>query len=249
MKNSLLSLNGATLAFDRTKIFSDLNFAVEKGEFVAIVGPSGCGKTTLLNLFSNSVKPDKGEVVCGGSLRMVYQQSSLFPWLTVEENIALGLEKKNQDKISEMLNIIGLSHFSEHFPHQLSGGMKQRVELARALIGETDILLLDEPFSSLDYLTRMNIRSELVRMLREFPRTTILVTHDIEEAAQLADRIVVFSERPASIIKEIRLSSKAPRFLTDSEVVESVRQIFAVMGIFDEEESTEEVLNDPILIL
>lgn len=247
MKNSLLSLNDVTLAFDRTKVFSDLNFMVEKGEFVAIVGPSGCGKTTLLNLFSNSVKPDKGEVVCRGSLRMVYQQSSLFPWLTVEENIALGLEKKCGDKISEMLKIIGLSQFSKHFPHQLSGGMKQRVELARALIGETDVLLLDEPFSSLDYLTKLNIRSELVRMLREFPRTTILVTHDIEEAAQLADRIVVFSEQPASIIKEIRLNSKGPRYLTDSEVVEAVRQIFAVMGIFDEKESNDEILNDPIL--
>lgn len=247
MKNSLLSLNDVTLAFDRTKVFSDLNFMVEKGEFVAIVGPSGCGKTTLLNLFSNSVKPDKGEVVCRGSLRMVYQQSSLFPWLTVEENIALGLEKKCGDKISEMLKIIGLSQFSKHFPHQLSGGMKQRVELARALIGETDVLLLDEPFSSLDYLTKLNIRSELVRMLREFPRTTILVTHDIEEAAQLADRIVVFSEQPASIIKEIRLNSKVPRYLTDSEVVEAVRQIFAVMGIFDEKESNDEILNDPIL--
>jgi len=240
-------LNDVTLDFDRTRVFSNLNFAVEKGEFVAIVGPSGCGKTTLLNLFSNSVKSAKGEVVCRGSLRMVYQQSSLFPWLTVEENIALGLERKDQDKISEMLKIIGLTHFSKHFPHQLSGGMKQRVELARALIGETDILLLDEPFSSLDYLTKLNIRAELVRMLREFPRTTVLVTHDIEEAAQLADRIVVFSEQPASIIKEIRLVSKAPRFLTDSEVVESVRQIFAVMGIFDEAESTDEIFNDPIL--
>lgn len=249
MKNSLLSLNGVTLDFDQTRVFSDLNFSVEKGEFVAIVGPSGCGKTTLLNLVSNSVKPDKGEVVCRGSLRMVYQQSSLFPWLTVEENIALGLKKKNQDKISEMLKIIGLSQFSKHFPHQLSGGMKQRVEIARALIGETDILLLDEPFSSLDYLTKLNIRSELVRMLKEFPRTTILVTHDIEEAAQLADRIVVFSKQPTSIIKEIKLTSKAPRFLTDSEVVEAVRQIFAVMGIFDAEESTDEILNDPILTL
>ena len=249
MKNSLLSLNGVTLDFDQTRVFFGLDFAVEKGEFVAIVGPSGCGKTTLLNLFSNSVKPDQGEVVCRGNLRMVYQQSSLFPWLTVEENIALGLGKKRRDKISEMLKIIGLSDFSEHFPHQLSGGMKQRVELARALVGEADILLLDEPFSSLDYLTKLNIRSELVRMLREFPRTTILVTHDIEEAAQLADRIVVFSERPASIIKEIRLVSKTPRFLTDSEVVEAVRQIFAVMGIFDEEETSEEVFNDPILTL
>ena len=248
MKNSLLSLNQVTLDFGETRIFSDLNFAVEKGEFVAIVGPSGCGKTTLLNLLADAVRPDKGEIICNGNLRMVYQQSSLFPWLTVEENIALGLGKNCQDKISEMLKIVGLSDFSKYFPHQLSGGMKQRVELARALIGEAEILLLDEPFSSLDYLTKLNIRAELIRMLKEFPRTTILVTHDIEEAAQLADRIVVFSERPASIIKEIKLVSKPPRFLTDSEVISTVRQIFAEMGIFNEAETTEEALFDDVIL-
>jgi NitT/TauT family transport system ATP-binding protein len=249
MKNSLLSLDHVALDFGETRIFSDLNLAVEKGEFVAIVGPSGCGKTTLLNLFSGSVKPDEGKVSCHGSLRMVYQQSSLFPWLTVEENIALGLGKSRQDKISEVLKIIGLADFSKHFPYQLSGGMRQRVELARALVGETNILLLDEPFSSLDYLTKLNIRSELIRMLKEFPRTTIMVTHDIEEAVQLADRIVVFSERPASILKEVKLISKTPRFLTDSEVISIVRQIFAVLGIFEIEDLSKEVFNDPILTL
>lgn len=248
MKNNLLSLNHVTLDFGETKVFSDLSFAVEKGEFVAIVGPSGCGKTTLLNLLANSVKPNKGEILCNGNLRMVYQQSSLFPWLTVEENIMLGLGKTGRDKVSEMLEIIGLSDFSKHFPHQLSGGMKQRVELARVLIGDSDILLLDEPFSSLDYITKLNIRSELIRMLKQFPRTTILVTHDIEEAVQLADRVVVFSERPTSIIKEIEFLSKPPRNLTDPEVVSTVRQIFAEMGILIGEETTEENLFDDQII-
>lgn len=242
MKNSLLRLNNVTLGFGATKIFSDLNFEVEKGEFVVIIGPSGCGKTTLLNLFSRSLKADNGEVICNGNLRMVYQQSSLFPWLTVAENIALGLGKNGTEKTAEMLKIIGLADFADHFPHQLSGGMKQRVELARALADEADILLLDEPFSSLDYLTKLNIRAELVRMLKEFPRTTILVTHDVEEAAQLADRIVVFSARPARIVEEIKLESKTPRFLTDSEVISTVNRIFALMGIYREKETGEETL-------
>lgn len=242
MKNSLLRLNNVTLGFGATKIFSELNFEVEKGEFVVIIGPSGCGKTTLLNLFSRSLKADGGEVVCNGNLRMVYQQSSLFPWLTVAENIALGLGKNGAEKTAEMLKIIGLADFAGHFPHQLSGGMKQRVELARALADEADILLLDEPFSSLDYLTKLNIRAELVRMLKEFPRTTILVTHDVEEAAQLADRIVVFSARPTKVVEEIRLESKTPRFLTDPEVISTVNRIFALMGIYREKETGEESL-------
>lgn len=239
MKNNLLGLNKISLSFGENTIFSDLDFAVEKGEFVAVIGPSGCGKTTLLNLFAGSVKPNQGEIFCGGNLRMVYQQSSLFPWLTVEENIALGLGEDNREKVSEMLAIINLTNFARHFPHQLSGGMKQRVELGRALIGEAEILLLDEPFSSLDYLTKLNIRSELVRMLKEFPRTTVLVTHDIEEAVQLADRVVILSGSPASISREFKLASKTPRNLTDAEVVSTVREIFAEMGLFAYDEDDD----------
>lgn len=249
MKNSLLSLNDISLSFGENTVFSDLDFAVEAGEFVAVIGPSGCGKTTLLNLFAGSVKPNRGEVFCGGNLRMVYQQSSLFPWLTVEENIALGLGKDDREKISEMLQIIKLTNFAKHFPHQLSGGMKQRVELGRALIGEAEILLLDEPFSSLDYLTKLNIRSELVRMLKEFPRTTVLVTHDIEEAVQLADRVVILSGNPAAISREFRLASKTPRNLTDAEVVSTVSEIFAEMGLFTDDENTNFISEERELAL
>lgn len=232
MKNSLLGLEKVSLKFGENEVFSDLSFAVEKGEFVAVIGPSGCGKTTLLNLLAGSIKADQGKVFCNGNLRMVYQQSSLFPWLTVEENIRLGLDKSDQQKVSEMLKIINLTNFEKHFPHQLSGGMKQRVEIGRALIGEAEILLLDEPFSSLDYLTKLNIRSELIRMLKEFPRTTVLVTHDIEEAAQLADRVVILSGNPAKIRREFHLSSKKPRNPSDQEVVATVREIFVEMKLF-----------------
>lgn len=253
MKNNLLGLNKISLSFGENTIFSDLDFAVETGEFVAVIGPSGCGKTTLLNLFAGAVKPTSGEIFCGGNLRMVYQQSSLFPWLTVEENIALGLDKTNREKVSAMLEIINLPNFAKHFPHQLSGGMKQRVEIGRALIGEAEILLLDEPFSSLDYLTKLNIRSELIRMLKEFPRTTVLVTHDIEEAVQLADRVVILSGSPATVKREFRLKSKTPRNLTDAEVVSTVREIFAEMGLFNyDDEDIEDIdlsLDEEIIIV
>ena len=174
-----------------------------------MVGPSGCGKTTLLNLFSGFLKPSSGSVVCSGRVRMVYQHDSLFPWQTAAQNIAMGLrdlssEAERVRQLKEMLRLIKLEEFAAHYPHQLSGGMRQRVELARALAGDTDILLLDEPFSSLDYLTRLRLRRELARMLEELPRTVVLVTHDIEEAAQLADRILVLSDRPARICRELQ---------------------------------------------
>ena len=141
---------------------------------------------------------------------MVYQAGRSVPWRTVAENISLGLRNlrdngERERQIRELLRLIRLEGFEHHYPHQLSGGMRQRVELARALAGDSDILLMDEPFSSLDYLERLRMRQELARILQERPRTVALVTHDIEEAAQLADRVVVLSERPAQIRRELRI--------------------------------------------
>ena len=236
MKDKPLCIEQASVSFDAIEVFHDLSLEITRGEFVAVVGPSGCGKTTLLNLLSGFLKPSLGKVACSGRIRMVYQHDSLFPWQTAAQNISLGLRDLNSEverdrQLKEMLRLINLEEFAAHYPHQLSGGMRQRVELARALAGDTDILLLDEPFSSLDYLTRLRLRRELVRMLEELPRTVVLVTHDIEEAAQLADRILVLSDRPAHICRELRVDIPKPRELTHPVVVETVHAILAEFGL------------------
>jgi ABC-type nitrate/sulfonate/bicarbonate transport system ATPase subunit len=229
-------MKNVCVRFGAIQVLEGFSIDIQKGEFVAIVGPSGCGKTTLLNLFSGFLKPTLGTVECHGCTRTVYQQNGLFPWMTVEENIRLGLGKqieaaKSHRKLQEIIQIIGLEKFEKHYPHQLSGGMLQRAELGRALIAESDILLMDEPFSALDYLTRLRLRHELARMLEERPRTVVLVTHDIEEAAQLADRIIVLSDRPAHIINEVELDLIRPRDPTHPIVVQTIQEILAELGI------------------
>ena len=236
MTDKPLSTSEVSVNFGAIEVFHDLSLEISQGEFVALVGPSGCGKTTLLNVLSGFLEPSSGSVTYSGRVRMVYQHDSLLPWKTAAQNIALGLrdlrsEAERERQLKEMLRLIKLEEFAAHYPHQLSGGMRQRVELARALAGDTDILLLDEPFSSLDYLTRLRLRRELVRMLEELPRTVVLVTHDIEEAAQLADRILVLSDRPARICRELRVTIPRPRDLTHPKVVETVHAILAEFGL------------------
>jgi NitT/TauT family transport system ATP-binding protein len=236
MTVSPLHLRHVSHSFDALEVLRDLSIEVLQGEFVAIVGPSGCGKTTLLNLLSGFNRPTSGSVERNGKSRMVHQQDGLFPWQTVAENIALGLrqlksKKERQQQVEEMVRLIRLEGFENSYPHQLSGGMRQRVELARALAGSSDILLLDEPFSSLDYLTRLRMRQEVARILLERPRTVVLVTHDIEEAAQLADRVIVLGERPAQIRNELSLATPRPRNPTDPEVVEAIRRILTELDV------------------
>lgn len=231
-----LQLRHVSHSFDTLEVLSDLSFEVLQGEFVAIVGPSGCGKTTLLNLLSGFDQPASGLIERNGESRMVYQQDGLLPWQTVSENIALGLrhvksEPQRRQEVQELVRLIRLEEFENSYPHQLSGGMRQRVELARALAGSSDILLLDEPFSSLDYLTRLRMRQEVARILQERPRTVVLVTHDIEEAAQLADRVIVLGERPAQIRYELGLATPRPRDPTHPEVVEAIRHILKELDV------------------
>jgi NitT/TauT family transport system ATP-binding protein len=232
----LLRFDRVSQSFGAVDVLSEVSLAVQPGEFVALVGPSGCGKTTLLNLCSGWLEPTSGRVDRPDAVRMVFQRDGLFPWLTVGENVRLGLrhlrgETARTRQAEALLDLIGLTEFRSHYPHQLSGGMRQRVELARALGGGTDLLLMDEPFSSVDYLTRLKLRAELARLLREQPRTVVLVTHDIEEAAQLADRVLVLSGRPARIRVEVRLTVPRPRDATHPEVVAAMHRILTELGL------------------
>ncbi|MEP7142450.1 MAG: ABC transporter ATP-binding protein [Ferruginibacter sp.] len=231
-----LVMDHVSHGYGELAVLQNLNLEVSPGEFVVLVGPSGCGKSTLLNLLSGYIKPLSGLVHREGLIRTVYQQDSLFPWLTVAENISMGLiQNKNtaarEQELRKLFELIHLVDFKDHYPHQLSGGMRQRVELARVLAGDSDILLMDEPFSALDYQARLRMRRELIRLLKERPRTVVFVTHDIEEAAQLADRVLVLSNRPASVCRELKINSPRPRDPADEEVVQAMKVILSELGL------------------
>lgn len=233
---SRLVLEKVSHSYGAVSVLKDLNLEVNPGEVVVLVGPSGCGKTTILNLLSGYIEPVSGTVKREGIIRTVYQDDGLFPWLTVSENISIGLRSmedavQRQMDLRELLNLIHLEGFEHHYPHQLSGGMRQRVELARVLAGDSDILLMDEPFSALDYQARVRMRWELVRLLKKRPRTVVFVTHDIEEAAQLADRVLVLSNRPATICRELHIELPRPRGLTDNAVIEAMKEILKELGL------------------
>jgi ABC-type nitrate/sulfonate/bicarbonate transport system ATPase subunit len=221
---------GGALVLDR------ITLEVASGEVVALIGPSGCGKTTLLRLLSGFYGPGLGSVERHGSTRMIYQQDGLLPWLTVAGNISLGLRHVTDaatraEQLARLLKLIRLQGFARLYPHQLSGGMRQRVELARALAGDTNVLLMDEPFSSLDYQTRARMRHELTRVLALRPVAVVLVTHDIEEAVLLADRVVVLSERPARILCELRLDAEHPRDVTSTPLRAAMKSILEHLAL------------------
>lgn len=215
------SKNGETNALD------GVNFEIGEGEFVSIVGPSGCGKTTILSLVSGLIKPTKGEIfVAGGTpsenrdkTGYMFQKDLLFEWRTIQKNIYLGLEiqkkntQENKQYAKELLTKYGLGEFENKYPNQLSGGMRQRVALIRTLVLKPEVLLLDEPFSALDYQTRINVCEDVSKILRAEKKTTILVTHDITEAISLSDKIIVLSNRPARVkrIYTMEFDTNSPR--------------------------------------
>ena len=238
MSDKVLRLQRVCHSFDGIDVLQDISIDIGEGEFVVIVGPSGCGKTTLLNLISGFHKPVAGSMIRMGQSRMVYQSDGLLPWMTVSENIEMGLPRSQNRasrarRLSELLDLVRLDRFADHYPHQISPGMRQRVELARALAGEASILLLDEPFSSLDYQTRLLMRRELAHLLARRASTVVLVTHDIEEAAQLADRIIVLSGHPARKTFELSLEAARPREPTDEIVVEAMRRLLNHLGLLN----------------
>lgn len=183
----------------------ELSFSVSRGEFVAIIGPSGCGKTTLLSLAAGLLKPSAGSVESSGSFGYMLQKDELFPWRTIEKNIFLPLEVKRKNtqearrRALALAEKYGLADFLKSYPKQLSGGMRQRAALIRTLATDPDILLLDEPFSALDYQTRLNVCEDVAAIIRSEQKTALLITHDISEAISLADRVLVLTARPARV--------------------------------------------------
>ncbi len=232
----ILELAGVGFDYGVVTVIDGLDLRVARGELVCCVGPSGCGKSTLLALLGGHLPPTRGTIDRRGASRTIYQDGGLYPWLTVRQNIALGLPRTlaagdRDKKIDDWLELTNLRDFAGHYAHQLSGGMRQRVELGRALAAETDILLLDEPFSALDYQTRQRMRRELAATLAARPRTVVFVTHDIEEAVQLGDRVVVLTGRPSRMKSELALPPGRPRAPADPGVAEAEQTLMNELGL------------------
>lgn len=239
------------LIFDHVhKHFGDLpvvdGFTSEfkTGELVALVGPSGCGKSTLLHLAAGLEMPTQGSVLADGakvagphpSRTLVFQEHALYPWLTLEDNVALALEFQNTPKkrareaAREWLARVSLAGFEHYYPHQVSGGMRQRAALARAFIAQPQTMLMDEPFGALDALTRLSLQDVLRQLIAQEKPTVLLVTHDVDEALFLADRIVVFSPRPARVLREFNLAHRAKTHDL-SDLANEKREILRLLGI------------------
>ncbi|HEY2932306.1 MAG TPA: ABC transporter ATP-binding protein [Acidobacteriota bacterium] len=224
-------------------VLKNLNLDIREGEFVCLLGPSGCGKTTLLNIVGGFIPPTEGEVAIDGEVVrepdsrriFVFQERGVFPWLTVEGNIGFGLfnvsrEEKVQ-RIAHYVKLVGLQGFEHAYPQELSGGMKQRVEVARALAVNPDVLYLDEPFGALDSITRLIMRGELLRIWQAEKKTILFVTHDIEESVQLADRVVVMSARPARIRRIVDIDIEHPRDISAMRYLELRDSLFSEIGL------------------
>jgi NitT/TauT family transport system ATP-binding protein len=224
-------------------VLEDVNLVVRDGEFVCLVGPSGCGKSTLLNIAGGFLAATEGEIlvdaqpVTGPDPRriFIFQENAVFPWLTVEENIGFGVRRptpaERRDLVAHYIEMVGLTGFDRAYPRELSGGMRQRVEIARALAAEPDVLYMDEPFGALDYLTRLRLRTELTQIWEREKKTVIFVTHDVEEAVQLADRVVVMGRRPSRIRAILPVDADRPRNLDDPSCRMLRDEIFGVMGL------------------
>jgi len=225
------------------EILKDVNLTIEDGEFVVILGPSGCGKTTLLRMIAGLEFPSTGTITENDQPILkpstergfVFQQYSLFPWRNVLDNVAFGLEvsgkekEERYEKAKTYIEMVGLSAFLDSYPHQLSGGMKQRVAIARALVNEPDSILMDEPFAALDVLSRHKLQNELIHIWEQETKTIIFVTHNVDEAVFLADRILVLSERPGRIIESFNIDLERIRDRTSADYLEIKRKITSLL--------------------
>jgi ABC-type nitrate/sulfonate/bicarbonate transport system ATPase subunit len=243
MSDKQIAVDGISKGFGALSVVDQVSFDVRDGEFVAIVGPSGCGKSTLLNIIAGFERPDRGAVWIDGvkvaspsrNGIMISQHGSVFPWLTVQDNVMFGLTGTDQSERMALahryIEMVGLSGFEKAYPHELSGGMLKRVELARAFVVKPEILYMDEPFSALDALMSLRMQSELRRILEEERHTVLLITHDVEEAIFLADRILVLSPRPTTIQTRFQVDLPHPRKLSDPKAQSLREDILKELGL------------------
>ena len=251
MRTEQITISGLQKSFPNSgekprQVLNIDSLSIFKGEFFCLLGASGCGKTTLLNILSGFLKADSGQVLIDGksivkpnpTYIQVFQEYGLFPWKTVMQNVKFGLEMRDNnstkiDSVSQnFINLVGLKGFENNYPAELSGGMKQRTALARALAVDPEILFMDEPFGALDSLTRLNMQKELERIYLETKKTILFVTHNVDEALALADRIAVMTTEPGKIAKIVEVSSVRPRRLTtDTNLLNLKRELYANLGV------------------
>jgi ABC-type nitrate/sulfonate/bicarbonate transport system ATPase subunit len=224
-------------------VLQDCNLEIKPQDFVTILGGSGCGKSTLLKLISGLDTNFNGEIFLGNKLvkgpstdcGFVFQELRLFPWMTVKDNVVFALKKENkshQEDILKILKLLNLDDFYDLYPNSLSGGMSQKLALARALINIPNLLLLDEPFASLDYISKMRLQNELVEVLTKFKTTVLMVTHDIEEAVFVSDKVLIMSPRPSKIVKTFKINLKKPRDRTSKDFLEIYQKVLDYMMEF-----------------
>lgn len=235
---------------DSLQVLNDISFSVKKGEFICIVGGSGCGKSTLLRTIAGLDLEHEGKLLVkeheitgpSKSRGLVFQEARLFPWMTVEQNVSFALDygtkEEKQKKVKEILELVHLSDFANAYPKELSGGMAQRANIARALVDNPPVLLLDEPFGALDAFTKIQLQDELLSIKEKEETTMIMVTHDIEEAVYLADRVIVLSERPGKIKEIVDIDLPRPRSRNDFYFVKKKKKIFDYF--FEDKEVVED---------
>lgn len=224
----MINVKNISKSFSDLKVIDDISFDVAKGEIVSLIGESGCGKTTILRCLSSIINPDCGKIELHGNISYVPQDLGLAWWLSAIDNIRLPLKLKNindEEKVESVLSLVGLKQFSKYNVNTLSGGMKQRVALARSLVSSPDIILLDEPFRSLDDLIREKINEDLIEIWKKVHITVVLVTHSIREAIFLSDKILVFSKRPAKIKKIVEVTIPKPRIMYGKDIEELAIEI------------------------
>ena len=244
--------NFVTIEGETVNALSGVDLEIKKGDFVCLIGPSGCGKSTMLRLLAGLDTPTEGSIFINDTKvtkpnydrGLVFQDPNLFPWLNIYDNISFGLKVRKlfgerKKDVNEFIELVGLKGFEKSFPHQLSGGMCQRASLARALIGHPQALLLDEPLGALDAFTRMNMQDELLRIKKEQDMTMIMVTHDVDEAVYLADKIVVMTPRPAKIESIIDVKLSQPRDRNNPEFIRLRSEILQILDFAGKEKEVE----------